>query len=57
MQCLQKVLNSVLQKHTQKLWPSDSGGDGKSVFPALELRNHILDLQDIRNVKSFIIQL
>lgn len=57
MQCLQKVLNSVLQKHTQKLWPTDSGGDSKSVFPALGLWNQILDFQNIRNIKSFITEL
>lgn len=25
--------------HTQKLWPTDSGRDGKSVFPALGIWN------------------
>lgn len=57
MQCLQKVLNSVLQKHTQNLWPTDSGGDSKSMFPAPGLWNQIFDFQNIRNIKSFIIEL
>lgn len=56
MQCLQKVLNSVLQKHTQNL-STDSGGDSKSMVPTPALWNQILDFQNNRNIKSFIIEL